>query len=132
MNGCVHNIVIMHVFDELVEARIQESLERGDFDNLPDAGRRLDLEEDPFIPDDMRLACRILKNAGYIPPEMELRRDISDVESELANSEDAASRRRSMKKLELLYMKMDESRQRQASMVLQQEYYDRIISRLAG
>lgn len=122
----------MHAFDELVEARIQEALERGDFENLPDAGRRLDLEDDPFIPDDMRLACRILKNAGYIPPEMELHRDISSVESELAGSEDAASRRRSLKKLELLYMKMDESRQQQANLALQQEYYDRVISRLAG
>lgn len=122
----------MHVFDELVEARIQEALERGDFENLPDAGRQLELEEDPFIPEDMRLACRILKNAGYVPPEMELRRHISAVESELANSEDAASRRRSLKKLELLYMKMDESRQRQANLVLQQEYYDRVLSRFAG
>ncbi|MEX2525872.1 MAG: DnaJ family domain-containing protein [Gammaproteobacteria bacterium] len=131
MNACII-MFIMHVFDELVEARIQEALERGDFENLPDAGRRLDLEDDPFIPEDMRLACRILKNAGYIPPEMELRRDVSSVESELANSEDAASRRRSLKKLELLYMKMDESRQRQANLALQQEYYDRILSRLAG
>ncbi len=122
----------MHAFDELVEARIQEALERGDFENLPDAGRRLELEEDPFIPEDMRLACRILGNAGYLPPEMELRRDISTLETELAGGEDEQARRRSLKKLELLYMKMDESRLRQTNLVLQQEYYDRVLSRFAG
>lgn len=122
----------MHGFEELIEARIREALERGDFDNLPDAGRRLDLKEDPFIPEDMRMAYRILKNAGYIPPELELRKDISAVESEIANANDEPSRRRGLKKLELLTMKMDESRQRQANMVLRQEYYDRVISRFAG
>jgi len=122
----------MHVFDELVEARINEARERGDFENLPDAGRRLDLEEDPFIPDDMRLAYRILKNAGYIPPELELKRDISAVESELAETGDAAERQRSLKKLQLLYMKMDESKRRQTNLVLQQEYYEKVLLNLGA
>lgn len=122
----------MHVFDELVEARINEAMERGDFENLPDAGRRLDLEEDPFIPDDMRLAYKILKNAGYIPPELELKRDISAVESQLAATEDAAARQRSLKKLQLLYMKMDESKRRQTNLVLQQEYYEKVLSSFSG
>jgi hypothetical protein len=118
----------MHGFDELVEARIQEALERGDFDNLPDAGRRLDLEEDPFIPEDMRMAYRVLKNAGYLPPELELRRDISALETELAATEDAAARQRSLKKLQVLFMNMEESRRRQSNLVLQQEYYEKVLS----
>jgi DnaJ family protein C protein 28 len=61
-----------------VEEVIQEAIERGLFDNLPGTGRPLDLsdEDNPFIPDDMRLAYRILRNAGFAPPWIEARHDI--------------------------------------------------------
>jgi hypothetical protein len=55
----------------LVEQRIAEAVARGEFDNLPGAGRPLDLDDDPMVPEEERLAIRILKNAGCVPPEVE-------------------------------------------------------------
>ena len=50
----------------LAERRIEEAIARGEFDNLPGAGRPLDLDdEDPLWPEEVRMARRILKNAGY-------------------------------------------------------------------
>jgi len=43
-------------------------MSRGDFDGLPGAGRPLVLDDDPLVPEDLRLAYRILKNAGFVPP----------------------------------------------------------------
>jgi hypothetical protein len=121
----------MYVFEELAESRIREAMERGDLNDLPGAGKPLSLEEDGFIPEEMRMAYKILKNAGYIPPEIELRRDINATQSALAAEFDnEPSRRRNLKKLQCLFLRLDETRRRQTNMLLQQEYYQRILNRL--
>jgi hypothetical protein len=33
----------------------------------------MDLSEDPMVPEDLRMAYKVLKNAGCLPPELELR-----------------------------------------------------------
>jgi len=121
----------MRIFDELAESRIREAMERGDFDELPGAGRPLSLEEDGFVPEEMRMAYKILKNAGYIPPEIELRRDINATRSALAAEYDGdPAHRRNLKKLQCLFLRLDETHRRQANLLLQQEYYERVLKRL--
>ncbi|RME58545.1 DUF1992 domain-containing protein, partial [Candidatus Parcubacteria bacterium] len=67
----------MGIIATIAEQRIREAQARGDLDDLPGAGKPLALEEDsPFVPPELRMAYKVLKNAGYIPPEIELRRDI--------------------------------------------------------
>ena len=54
----------------LVERKIEEAIARGELDNLPGAGRPLDLDDlDPSLPEELRLAYRILKNAGMSPAD---------------------------------------------------------------
>ena len=55
----------------IAEQRIAEAIENGDFDNLPGAGKPLELDDDSLVPEELRLAYRILKNAGFVPPEIE-------------------------------------------------------------
>jgi DnaJ family protein C protein 28 len=50
-----------------VEKLILEAQERGDFDNLPGAGKPLDLKENPFVPADWQMAYRLLAGNGYAP-----------------------------------------------------------------
>jgi hypothetical protein len=63
-------------FDDLIERRIDEARRRGAFDDLPGSGRPLDLDDDRLVPEELRVAWRILKNAGFVPPEVEALRDI--------------------------------------------------------
>jgi len=50
----------------LAERRLEEAVARGEFDHLPGAGRPLDLDdEDPLLPEEMRMARRILRNSGF-------------------------------------------------------------------
>ena len=56
----------MLLFELLAEQKISEAVSRGELDNLPGSGKPLDLDDDALVPEDMRLACRILKNAGYL------------------------------------------------------------------
>jgi hypothetical protein len=59
------------MLDFLVEQRLEEAVSRGELENLPGAGRPLELDDDPLVPEELRVAYRILKNAGFVPPEVE-------------------------------------------------------------
>jgi DnaJ family protein C protein 28 len=61
-----------------VNQQIKEAMERGDFDNLPNKGKPLDLSRNPFENPEMRLAYKILKDNGYAPPWIELEKEIRD------------------------------------------------------
>jgi len=62
--------------EELVEEQIRKARERGDFDNLPGAGKPIDLSENPYEPPDMRMTLRILKNNDFTPFWIQLGKDI--------------------------------------------------------
>lgn len=70
----------MTALDFLAEKRIAEAVSRGELDDLPGAGRPLELDDDALVPEDLRLAYRILKNAGFIPPEVETLNEIAALE----------------------------------------------------
>ncbi len=62
---------MLGALDELIERRIREAAQRGEFDDLPGAGRPLPLEDDALVPEELRVAYRILRNAGMLPPELD-------------------------------------------------------------
>jgi len=67
-------------FEELAESRIREAEARGEFDHLPGAGRPQRLEEDAVVPQELRMAYRVLKNANCLPPDLVQRREIRSLE----------------------------------------------------
>ncbi len=65
----------IHLSDT-VERRILEARKAGLFDDLPGKGNPLDLEENPFVRREWRLAYRVLKNAGFTLDWIELDKSI--------------------------------------------------------
>lgn len=59
------------MLDFIAERKIAEAIANGDFDDLPGSGKPLELDDDSLVPEELRLAYRILKNAGFVPPEIE-------------------------------------------------------------
>lgn len=54
----------------IVEEKIKESIERGEFDHLPGKGEPLHLKEElQGLSPEIRRAYKILKTAGYIPED---------------------------------------------------------------
>ena len=91
------------MFDSIAERKIAEAMAAGEFDDLPGAGKPLELDDDAHIPEDLRVAYRILKNAGYIPPEVETLNQVAELERLIARQElDAAGYSRAVRKLALL------------------------------
>ena len=62
--------------ETLVEKKIREAMEAGEFDDLPGKGQPLDLRENPFEDPDLRMVHRLLRNAGFAPAWIEERKDI--------------------------------------------------------
>ena len=113
----------------LVDARIEEARLRGEFDNLPGAGKPLP-EEDMSVPEELRLAHRILKNAGVLPPELGELSEINQLMTALDRSDlgggdrDTASRR-----LRALLTKLELSGKPATARVLWQQYEDQLRMR---
>jgi hypothetical protein len=61
----------MLAFDWIAERRIAEAVSQGELDDLPGSGKPLALDADTLVPEELRMAHRILKNAGFVPREVE-------------------------------------------------------------
>lgn len=118
------------ILDKIAEEKIREAIEKGEFDNLPGKGKPLNLEDDSHLPQDIRLSYKILKNAGCLPPELELRKEIHTMEELLSNMEDTQEKYRQMKKLNLLILKLNMSRQRSIEMEEHERYYEKIVEKV--
>lgn len=66
----------MDIFMLMAENKIKEAINRGDFHDLPGSGKPLPLEDLSHIPEDLRAGYRILKNAGIVPEEIEIKKEI--------------------------------------------------------
>ena len=70
--------------DRLVDEMIREAMARGEFDNLPGHGKPQNLDSYFAAPEDLRMAWSVLKNAGYLPEEAQLMKDIAALKERLA------------------------------------------------
>ena len=118
-------------FEKIVEERIKKAQYKGEFDKLSGAGRPLEFPDDRHIPEDLRLAYKILKNADILPPEIELKKEIHRTEELLANMKDTAERYRALKKLNFLIMKFNATRNADARFDMPQQYMTALTDRLA-
>lgn len=74
--------------------KIREAIEAGEFDHLPNAGARLDLEPYFAIPEHLRMGYSVLKSANCVPEEVHLLNDVARLEAEVAHAADAAIKAR--------------------------------------
>jgi hypothetical protein len=118
-------------FEKIVEERIRKAQEQGQFKNLPGAGRPLALEEDQHIPEDLRLAYKILRNADCLPPEIEMKKEILRTEELLAALPDTTERYQAIKKLNFLIMKLNAVRGGNCHFDIPQRYLAGVTDRLA-
>lgn len=119
----------MQAFDAVAEQRIREAEVRGEFAGLPGAGRPLELDDDLLVPAELRMAYRILKNAGYVPPEVEALREIGELQQLLQRLGEGESRTLAERKLQLLSLRLGASRG--GNLQLEGDYYTKIAERIA-
>jgi hypothetical protein len=119
----------MFGFDKMVERMIKEAQERGEFDDLPGQGEPLKLEDDRHIPEDLRLAHKILKNAGCLPPELALKKEIRQMEDLLDAISDEKEKYRFIKKINYKIMQLNMMGKKSPLLEESQIYYQKIIDK---
>lgn len=121
----------MLLIDSLAEEQIQAAIRRGEFDDLPGSGKPLPLDDDAGVPDELRVAYRILRNAGCLPPELTLRNRIHQLECLLDQAELAAKQRSVRRRLCLLKARLAMQGHEGNLLVHEQAYRERLIEKLS-
>jgi hypothetical protein len=119
-------------FEKIVEERIQQSIKKGEFDRLPGAGKPLELDDFSNVPEDLRMAYKILKNADCIPPELEIKKEILQTEALLESMTDVKERYKTIKKLNFLIMKLNASRSGSIRFEIPQKYELKMVDRMGA
>ena len=91
--------------ERIAEERIRAAQDEGLFDNLPGKGQPLQLDDDSAVPEELRLTFTILRNAGYLPIEMEIRKEIYSLQRLLNATIDEETRRELRRELSFLLLK---------------------------
>lgn len=98
------------VFDILAEQRITEAIRRGELSGLPGEGRPLQFEDDLFLSPEQRMVSRVLRNAGFAPPEIGLRREIAELRAAVATAGQPEARARLKQQLAMALIQLAEMR----------------------
>jgi len=115
----------------IVEQRIRKAQHEGDFERLPGEGRPLQLEDDTGVPEDLRLAYKILKNADCLPPELVEKKEIRQMEDMLKETPDEEERYRLIKKINYRIMKLNIMRKSSPLFEERQIYYGKVVEKCA-
>jgi hypothetical protein len=118
-------------FEKLVEERIRQAQKEGKFKNLPGSGKPLPAEQ-VTIPEDIRLAYKILKNADCLPPELEIKKEIKTTQDLLAAMPETADKYNTLKKLNFLIMKLNAMRKSSIEFEIPQEYMGTMTERFGS
>ena len=114
-------------FEKIVEERILTAQKKGDFENLDGSGKPLTLTDDYHVPEELRLAFKILKNADCLPPEIEVQKEIRQTEDLLAGMQDTSEKYRLLKKINFLIMKLNTIRGSSVMLEMPQYYMEKLV-----
>lgn len=89
----------MDLFHIVSEDRIKKAYKDGEFENLPGLGKPMQLEDLSGIPEDLRMAYKVLKNAGYTQDESQLRQEMMTIENLIKKCDDSCEKEDLQKKL---------------------------------
>lgn len=125
-------LISMDIFAKIAEQRIRTAMERGEFDHLEGAGKPLDLGNDSWVPEDLRMSYKILKNAGCLPPELELRMEVLNLRELLRTIYDNQERIKKIRELNFRLLKLNEMRKKPFHLDNFPEYEEKIYKNLIG
>ena len=120
----------MLLLDSLAEQNIEAAMRRGEFDHLEGAGKPLALDDDSAVPEELRVAYRLLRNAGCLPPEQAMRAEIRQIEDLLERVEASDEESRLRRRLLLLRTRLALAGREPNLLLLEEAYRERLLQRL--
>lgn len=120
----------MDILATIAERKIQEAMAKGAFSNLPGKGKPLPEEDLSSVPAELRMAYKVLKNAGFVPEEVQLRNDIVNLRNLLTTLEQSPEKERRLKELNFKVLKFNMLRRRPIDLEESPEYRERLMEKL--
>src|SRR5262245_7365051 len=117
--------------ERLAEQRILEAQRNGEFENLAGKGKPLEIEDLSALPEDLRMAYHVLKNAHVLPPEAELLKDIHILEDLLKHVEDEGQRKSLAKSLQWKIIRLDILKRRSLDLGTVRSYSRKLLGKLS-
>src|SRR5210317_1337416 len=91
----------MSILHNLAERRILEAIREGALDDLALRGQPIPREDFSGVPEELRMGYKILKNAGYLPEELQLQQEILALQDLLKACTSAEEQEEARRKLSL-------------------------------
>ncbi len=98
----------MSILNFLAERKIREAIDNGDLENLPGEGKPIDLKSYFSMPAETRMAYDLLKNANVLPEEVQLKREIADINHQIEQTVSEAERNLLRKRRQNLQTRLSE------------------------
>jgi len=115
----------------IAERKISEAIQKGQLDIEEWRNRPLPMTNDSLVPEELRMAHKILKNAGYLPPEIETKKEIQQIEDLLVNCDDEYVKAKQLKKLNYFVMKLNTMKGDAVNIERQEEYFRQVVERIS-
>jgi hypothetical protein len=122
----------MDAFYRIAERRIIEAIQNGDFDNLENMGKPIQFEDETWIPEDLRMAYKFLKNAGCIPPELDMRNEMVNLFSLMNTIDDDKERLKKIRELNFRLLKLNMNRKQPLTFEDFPEYEGKLMDKLTA
>jgi hypothetical protein len=119
-------------FARVVEEKIRAAQQAGEFDNLPGRGKPLQLEDWSQVPEDLRIAYHVMKNAGVLPPEAQLLKEIRHLEDLLKHIEGEEQRNATAKSIRWKMIQLDLLKRRSFGSQVTRYYGAKLVAKFRG
>ena len=120
------------IIQAIAERKIQQAMAEGTLLDLSHwKDKPLPPDEMADVPADLRMAYRLLKNAGYVPEEITLQQEITRTEQLLTTCTDEKEKVRQLKKISCLKTKLECRMGRAIQLGEEGPYYNMVVERLS-
>ena len=121
----------MDILAKIAEQKIREAIERGELDNLPFHGIPIIPEDLSGVPESLRMGYKIMKNAGMLPPEMQLKKEMVSLQQLLDACEDDDEKKQIQKKLSAKMMQFNMLMEKRGQNAAYTRYQSQIVQRFS-
>jgi hypothetical protein len=118
-------------FFRLTDEKIRKAYEDGEFENLPGYGKRLELEDLSNVPPEMRMAYKMMKNAGMME-EQQVRTEIEYLEDLIEGAHSDVEEARLNQRLtekQLRLQQLIQKKKKDANSAVFKDYQNQIMKR---
>ena len=121
----------MSIFQNLAEQRILEAIRDGALDDLTLHGQPIQHEDFSGVPEELRMGYKILKKAGYLPEELQVKQEILALQDMLQACTSPEEKEKAQRKLTLRRLQFEMLMEKRGSSLAIREYQAKLEARFS-